>query len=320
MNQLRSLMRLPWVGPLLALATVYSLFAILVPDTFLGTTTLELMARQTVIVALCAVGMTLVIIGGGIDLSVGSTVALVTVVTALVLRAGHGAVLAAAAGVLAGLAAGALNGTLIASLKIPPFIVTLGTMSIFRGLAKGLASEQKIEAPARGLESLMAATDLEHGKVVPLGIVIAAVLTLIGAVILSRGRFGRHLVATGSSPRTARLVGISIPTVTVVTYASLGLLTGVAGLMEFSSLTVGDPTDSIGRELQVIAAVVIGGASLNGGRGSIAGSLFGALLMAVIATGSRHLGLANWIQEILTGVIIVVAVSLDRFRGAHRQS
>lgn len=309
----RSFLAQPWVGPLVALVSVYVLFAVLTPETFLRGIALETMARHTVVVALCAVGMTLVIVQGGIDLSVGSVVALVTVVTASAARAGHGPLVAALAGMAAGALCGALNGALVATLKITPFIVTLGTMSGLRGLAKGLADEQKIDADARGLDGLMM-SDEASVLPVPPGVFIALAAAVAGAVLLAFSRFGRHVVATGSSPPTARLSGISIPRVTFSTYALAGLMAGVAGVMEFSTLTVGDPTDSLGLELEVIAAVVIGGGSLFGGQGSVAGSLLGAMLMTVIATGATHLGIANWIQEILTGAIIVIAVTVDRWR------
>lgn len=313
MTRLKKLLKEPWVGPFIALFVVYWLFAALTPDTFLRTVALETMARQTVIVALCSIGMTLVIIQGGIDLSIGSVVAFVTVVTAKLLNDGHGPIVAALGGLAAGAACGALNGALVASLKITPFIVTLGTMSALRGLAKGLANEQKIDAEPGGLEWFMF---VPNDALLPLapGVFVALLCAILGAVLLAYTRFGRHLVATGSSPATARLCGISIGRVTLITYALAGLLAGVAGTLEFSTLTVGDPTDSMGLELKVIAAVVIGGGSLFGGQGSIGGSIGGALLMTVIATGATHMGIANWIQEILTGVIIVAAVTLDRFR------
>jgi ribose/xylose/arabinose/galactoside ABC-type transport system permease subunit len=133
-------------------------------------------------------------------------------------------------------------------------------------------------------------------------------------VFLSYTRAGRHVVAIGSNRETARLCGVAVAPLTVLVYTLGGILAGLAGILEFSKLTVGDPTDSIGLELEVIAAVVIGGGSLAGGQGSIAGALIGALLLTVIGTGCTHIGLANWMQEILTGIIIVVAMGLDRLR------
>jgi ribose transport system permease protein len=215
-----------------------------------------------------------------------------------------------------GLLCGALNGALVAALRITPFIVTLGTMSALRGLAKGLANEQKIDADPRGLDELMAMQPGGGGLLFPAGVWIAIALTVGVAVVLERARFGRHLIAVGSSPPAARLAGISVGKVTLGAYVIAGTLAGVAGVMDFATLTVGDPTGSAGLELSVIAAVVIGGGSLSGGQGSIAGSLVGALLMTVLAAGATQLGIANWVQQILTGAIIVIAVALDRLR--HR--
>jgi ribose/xylose/arabinose/galactoside ABC-type transport system permease subunit len=308
----------PWMGPLLALIVLYVVFAIMTDGGFLRGVTQVTIARQTVVVALGAVGMTLVIVSGGIDLSIGSVVALCAVVVARALDAGYGPLTAVALGVSVGLACGALNGALVAALKITPFIVTLGTMSALRGLAKGLANEQKIDAEPQGLEDLMAMVPGGGGFLFPGGVWIAIALTVAVAIVLERARFGRHVIAVGSSPPAARLAGISVGRVTLGAYLVAGALAGVAGVMDFATLTVGDPTGSVGLELSVIAAVVIGGGSLAGGQGSIAGSLVGALLMTVLAAGATQLGIANWVQEILTGAIIVVAVALDRLR--HRIS
>jgi len=309
----------PWVGPLIALVAVYLLFAGLRPDTFSGMINLETMLRQTVVVAIAAVGMTLVIVQGGIDLSVGSVVALTTVVVARALRAEIGPVEAAMIGIAFGAFCGLINGLLVAGMRITPFIVTLGTMSLLRGAAKGLADEQKIDADPQGLDELMAVLpdDLAWLVLSP-GVWCALLVALIAVGLLGYTRLGRHIVAIGSSEQTARLCGVPVPRVTLIVYAIAGMLGGLAGVMEFSTLTVGDPTDSIGLELEVIAAVVIGGGSLSGGQGSIVGALLGAMLMTVIKTGSTHVGLPNWVQEILTGVIIVVAVGLDRLR--HRKT
>ncbi|MBI4703189.1 MAG: ABC transporter permease [Deltaproteobacteria bacterium] len=310
---MKDLLRRPWVGPLLALLGVYALFCALSPETFLGAPNLVTMARQTVVVAIVAVGMTLVIILGGIDLSVGSAVALTTVVIAWFLRAGAGPWSAAVLGIGAAALGGALTGLLVTRLRVTPFIITLGGMCVMRGLAKGIAGEQKIDADPRGLDALLASAT-GSWALLPPGVWIALLLALLAAGLLSRTRFGRHVFAVGSNEHTARLCGVEVARVRVLVYVLAGLLTGTGGVMEFSTLTVGDPTDSIGLELEVIAAVVIGGGSLAGGEGSILGSLVGAMLMTVIKTGSTHLGLPNWVQEIVTGAIIVGAVALDRVR------
>lgn len=312
---MKALIRRPWFGPLVALLAVYALFLVLRPETFAGSANLLTMARQTVVVAIASVGMTLIIVQGGIDLSVGSAVALATVVAAWLLKSGSGVAVACAGAVACCTLAGLGTGLLVTRLRVTPFIITLGGMSLLRGLAKGIAKEQKIDVDPGGLDALMAPGGW---MVLPAGVWAAILVAVVAGIVLSYTRFGRHVFAVGSNENTARLCGVPVERVRVMVYAIAGLLTGIAGLMEFSTLTVGDPTDSAGLELEVIAAVVIGGGSLAGGEGSIVGSLVGALLMTVIKTGGTHLGLPNWVQEIVTGAIIVVAVAVDSFRRRKR--
>lgn len=312
---MKSWMRRPWLGPLLALVLVYGLFAALAPDTFTQPLNLLTMARQTVVVGITAVGMTLVMVEGGIDLSVGSLVALTTVIVARGLQTGWSPATAVLIALAFAALAGSVNGGLVAGLGITPFIVTLGTMSLLRGAAKGLAHEQKIDVDPHGIDRWMAAlSPSRQWMILPTGVWLTVGVALAAAAFLHYTRPGRQIVAIGSNERTARLCGVPVRRITVLVYALGGLLAGLAGIMEFATLTVGDPTDSIGLELEVIAAVVIGGGSLSGGQGSVAGALVGALLMTVIRTGCTHVGLHNWVQEILTGVIIVAAVGLDRLR------
>lgn len=316
MTELRRLFRTPWLGPLLALFVLYALFTALAPDTFARQSNLLTMLRQTAVVGIAAVGMTFTIVLGGIDLSVGSAVALTTVVVAESLRAGLGPWAAAALGVLTGGVLGLCNGGLVSGLKISPFIVTLGTMSVVRGVAKGVADEQKIDADPRGLDALMQSHSASFA--LPAGVWLMLGITLFGVGLLTYTKIGRQIVAVGSNAETARLCGISIPKTTLFVYTLSGLLVGMAGVLEFSTLTVGDPTDSVGLELEVIAAVVIGGGSLAGGQGSASGTVVGALLLTVIKAGCTHLGLPNWVQEIFTGFIIVIAMSIDRLRQRAR--
>ncbi|MBX3197386.1 MAG: ABC transporter permease [Labilithrix sp.] len=300
-----------WLGPLAAVLVVYAVFALLTPDTFLRTQNLLTMARQTVVVAICALGMTMVIVTGGIDLSAGSLVALTTVLVARLLRSGHSPAVAVLGALAVAALVGASIGALVGRFKMMPFVVTLGAMTILRGAAKGLADEQKIDCDTRGLEHLLSA-DLSAP-----GLWIALALAVAVALLLGYTRFGRHVFAVGSNEAAARLCGIDPARVKILVYMLSSLLFGVAGVMELSTLTVGDPTDSIGLELDVIAAVVIGGASLAGGEGSVIGSVLGALLMTVIKTGAVHRGMPSWTQEIATGAIIVLAVAVDRLRHAR---
>jgi ribose/xylose/arabinose/galactoside ABC-type transport system permease subunit len=261
--------------------------------------------------------MTMEIVAGGIDLSVGSIVALSTVVTALLLRhdpSASGALIAALGALAAGAVCGALNGVLITQLRVVPFIVTLGTMLLVRGAAKGLSGERRLEAPATWLNELLRTAQNGRGLLVPSGIWLTAGLAVVVALTLHYTRFGRHLFAIGSSERTARLCGVRIARTKIAVYVLAGALAALAGVLTFSKLSVGDPTVAIGLELDVIAAVIIGGGSLLGGRGSIVGTIAGAAIMTIIQIGCSQQGLPNWVQQIVTGAIIVFAVALDRWR------
>ncbi len=310
------------LGPLLGLIGVFVLFVILLGATrdynFADPGNIETILRQTTIVGLAALGMTLVIVSGGIDLSVGATIALCTVVIAWCMQAGCNPALAALAGIGAGVVCGLVNGFLITRLQVVPFIVTLGSMLLVRGVAKGLAGEQKIDAPKSWLNELLARLPPDQSwMLVPPGVWLLFVLAAVVGGGLIYTRFGRHVFAVGSNESAARLCGISVPRVKVLVYVLGGLFAGMAGVMQFSRLTVGDPTGAMGLELNVIAAVVIGGGSLAGGEGSILGCLIGALIMQVIQAGCSQMGWPNWVQEIVTGAIIVIAVALDRLR--HRK-
>jgi ribose transport system permease protein len=306
-------------GVLAGLLIVALTFGALIGPQFFAAANLELMARQTAIVCVAALGMTMVIVSGGIDLSVGSIVALSTVVTALLLgRDGSavGAWVAAGGAVAAGALCGALNGVLITQLRVVPFIVTLGTMLLVRGAAKGLSGERRLEAPATWLNDLLRTAQRGHGLLLPSGIWLTAALAVAVAFTLQYTRFGRHLFAVGSSERTARLCGVRITRTKIAVYTAAGALAALAGVLMFSKLSVGDPTVANGLELDVIAAVIIGGGSLLGGRGSIVGTIAGAAIMAIIQIGCSQQGLPNWVQQIVTGAIIVFAVALDRWRSS----
>jgi ribose transport system permease protein len=301
-------------GPLLGLAFVAIIFGFLVGPQFFRGSNLELIARQTAIVCTASLGMTMVIVAGGIDLSVGSVVALSTVVTALMLRADSSPALAVAAAIGAGAVGGLASGLLITSLRVVPFIVTLGMMILVRGVAKGLAGDRRLEAPATWLNDLLRTLEPGRGFLVPAGLWLVALLAVLVAVTLQYTRFGRHLFSIGSNERTARLCGVAVERTKIAVYTLAAALSGIAGVLLFSRLSVGDPTVADGLELDVIAAVIIGGGSLAGGRGTVPGTILGAITMAVIQIGCAQRGLPNWVQQIVTGGIIVLAVALDRWR------
>jgi len=309
-------------GPLVGLLFVTVLFAIICPPQFSSFYNAKTIVTQTVIVGIGALGMTLVIISGGIDLSVGSQVALGTVVVATILRLGGDTVgvflplVAAATGILACGMCGLVNGVITARMRIVPFIVTLGMMQIARGVAKWIGKEQTVITPVNWLQRLMLVDPEPAWLIMAPGIWLTLILLVALFVVLKYTVFGRHVFAVGSNEETARLCGIDVEWRRTWVYVLCGLFTGVAGVMQYGNLTVGDPTAAVGMELDIIAAVVIGGGSLSGGEGSAVGSIIGALIMAVLRNGCNMLGVANYVQEIIIGAIIVCAVLVDRMR--HR--
>jgi len=302
---------------LVGLVLVAAIFGALVGPQFFAPANLELMARQTAIVGMAALGMTMVIVAGGIDLSVGSVIALSTVVIALLLKGHRGPWAAALGGVAASAICGLANGLLITRLRVVPFIVTLGTMLIVRGAAKGLADERRIEAPATWLNDLLRSGAHGTTAILPPGIWLVIGLALLVSGVLGYTRFGRRLFAIGSNERMARLCGVRVERCKVAVYAAAAAFAGAGGVLQFSKLSVGDPTVAVGLELDVIAAVIIGGGSLLGGRGTVAGTLVGATIMTLIQIGCSQKGLPNWVQQLVTGGIIIGAVALDRVRSAR---
>jgi ribose/xylose/arabinose/galactoside ABC-type transport system permease subunit len=301
---------------LIGLAATYLFFCLWAGEPFYSSFNRVTVLTQSVIVTAGALGMTLIIISGGIDLSVGSVIALSTVVVARLLEGGASPWTAALAGVAVGGLCGAANGLLITRLRLVPFIITLGSLLIFRGAATGLAHEQKIDAPITWLNNMLAKFPEPPWLMVAPGVWLTLLLGVLVALLLRNTVLGRHIYAIGSNENAARICGVRVDLTKFYVYTLGGLLTGVAGLMQFSRLTVGDPTAARGMELDIIAAVVIGGGSLQGGEGTVPGSVAGAVLMAVIRNGLSMQGVPNWVQDVLTGAIIVAAVAIDRLR--HR--
>lgn len=298
-------------GPFIGLVAIVVLFATLRWETFVSWDNFAIILQQTAVIGIAALGMTLVIIAGGIDLSVGSIIAVGTVVIAQLLQRGWSPLLAALGGVVAAAACGAFSGLLITRLRLLPFVVTLGMMGALRGAAKGLAGEQTIYPDETWLNKLM---QLGGRGSLPGGVWLMLAFAVLVALALRYTRFGRHVFAVGSNELSARLCGVPVERVKLLVYTLGGLFAGLGGVLQFAYLTGGDPTTAIGLELNIIAAVVIGGASLAGGQGTITGTLVGALIMSVVANGCTKVGLSNWVQEIVTGGIIIAAVLLDYLR------
>ena len=283
------------------------------------------------IVGIAALGMTMIMIAGGIDLSAGSTVALVTVCTAMFVKKVDPSLadslremklvlpLALVLGIAVGGLCGAINGALIAGLKVVPFIVTLGTYTVYRGLATWMASSTQVyvagNVKPRWFNQIMKIEPEPHWLLVAPGVWVFLGLSVLAAIVLRYSLLGRYIYAIGSNEATARLCGINVPVIKVIVYTIGGLATGLAGILQFASLgAMGDPTTAGGLELQVIAAVVIGGGSLSGGEGTVMGTLIGCLIIQVLKNGCVHAGIPNPSQDIIIGIIIVAAVTLDRLR------
>lgn len=374
-----------WARPFLALFTVSLLFFAAdqwvhgANAKFSTEENMRNIATQTAIVAVAALGMTVVIIAGGIDLSVGTAIALSATMLAwslkedLALRlavgenlsgisqklksaegdfsrakdddsksiakskiaelteraervklaSGHWSPwtppLALVIGIGTGCLCGLLNGLLISYLRIVPFIVTLGTMQIYLGWAKWVADnttvrpDRESQVPKWCVDLLsIRPTALLGG--LPVGVWMTLILAMILAAILHYTVFGRYVFAIGSNEATARLCGINVRWNKIAIYALGGLFVGIAGLYQFSRMTVGNPTSGLGLELRIIASVVIGGGSLSGGRASVLGTLTGALIMSVITSGCTQLEVSNPVQDMLLGIVIIIAVGVDQLR------
>jgi ribose transport system permease protein len=305
------------LGPFLGLLLVVGLFSLspTVRPYFLTGANFKIILTQTVIVAIGTLGMTMIIVSGGIDLSVGSVVALTSVVGATALVKGYSTLSACCLTLAMGGFIGLINGTAISGLRMMPFIVTLGMMGIARGAAKWLSGSQTVSIPPESpVEKLMGLIDPDHLFPVPIGVWVTLALAAAMVLVMRGTVFGRYVFAIGANETAARLSGIRVQFHKSVIYTVAGLFFGLSGLMQLSRLTQGDPTVAIGLELDIIAAVVIGGASLSGGTGSILGSMIGALIMAVLRNGSNQMGWPTYVQEIIIGVVIIIAVAVDRLR------
>ncbi len=326
-----------------ALIAIFVFFTALIGEDFYSDMNLENIARQSAVYATAGVGMTFVIISAGIDLSVGSVIALALVMVAYALNLHTTTVvdgketaaylindhptlvpiLAVLAAVLAATLAGAINGLLIVGLRLVPFIVTLGTMMIFRGAAKGVAEEKYITPVAdTWVDTIMDPTlvspdPARNWLILPPGVWIMVVSAIVAALLLRYTRLGRHIFAVGSNQETARLCGVHVGRTKIVVYMLAGFFAGLAGLMQFSyGGGIGEPTAAISYELYVIAAVVIGGGSFLGGEGSVLGTVIGAFIIAILYMGGQQMDWPKFVQEIVIGSIIIIAVALDRLRHA----
>jgi ribose transport system permease protein len=283
----------------------------LLSDQFLTPDNLANLARQVAIFGIIAIGQLLVILTAGIDLSVGSVLGLSGCVTAELLFHGTGIPIAILAGLLIAVVCGLINGTLVAYANLPPFIVTLGMLGIARGVVLVFTNASTIQPLPESFSNLANGTLLG----IPNLLWIFVIITVAVALVLRRTVFGRYVYAIGSNPESARLAGVPVKTMLVAVYAIAGLLAGVGGVLFTSRLNAGIPTAGTGYELNAIAACVIGGASLFGAKGGAFGAATGALIVATLNNGGNLLAINSFYLQIIIGLLILIAVFFDQWRG-----
>lgn len=310
-------------APVIFLLALMIVFAILEPR-FLSSVNLFNVMRQISITGLVAIGMTFVILTAGIDLSVGSLLALAGLAAAIVAKggiesrfsvgveteaAGYGWFLAMIVAMAVGVSGGWLQGLAITRLKVPPFVVTLGGLSAFRGAALLIAGG----GPISGFEADYVWWGQGRIGPAPVPVIVFLMFAAIAHVVLAYTRFGRHVYAVGGNVEAARLAGLPVRRVLVLVYVIVGFFAGLAGFVLSARLNSSEAVAGIGYELTVIAAVVIGGTSLFGGTGSVVGTVIGSILIGVLINGLVLMNVSSYVQQIIIGVIIVLAVAFDQF-------
>ncbi|ABR64457.1 ABC transporter permease [Sinorhizobium medicae] len=288
---------------MLAAVAIYLSFA---SDYFLEPRNLLNVGRQASVVAIVALGQALVIIARGIDLSVGSVIGLSAVVGAVLMRDTGSETIGLVGGLATGLACGVVNGLLYTRFRINPFIATLGTLSIARGIA--LLMTGGIPVPFGGFAEFVGAGRIHN---IPVSFLLMIVLAIIVHIFAVRTVTGREIYAIGDNPKASRLAGVNIHYIRLFVFALCGLLAGLGGLILAGNLASADPNLGMGYELDVIAAVILGGTALSGGRGSIIGVIIGALLMALLNNAFVLLGISAYWQVVTKGLVIIFAVGLD---------
>ena len=286
--------------------------AALISDAFLNPFNLVNVLRQVALFGIVSIGLTFVILTAGIDLSVGSLVAVVSVSTAMMLNAGIPVALVIVAALALGALFGLVNGLGVTLVRIPPFIMTLGMMVMARGLALTLADGRPIDVTYTAGDFSW----IGRGSALGLPVAVWIFLAVAGVafVVLRYTAFGRNVYAVGSNAEAARLSGIDVSRVLVAVYTISGLLAALTAVVFVSRLTVGEPTAGTGLELEAIAIAVIGGTSLFGGQGGVVGTIMGACIIAVLANIMNLVGISPFTQQIVKGAIIIVAVSFEVFR------
>ena len=296
----------------LPFATLIALFVglTIASPYFLSVGNLSAVIRQTTVITIMAIGMTVVIASGGIDLSVGSMVGLTGVCGTMLIAAHYSTAVALLGAMLIGALCGALNGAAVVFLRIPPFIATLGTLGAYRGVTLLITSGMPIANLTHDF-GVLANGDVFQ---IPVPLLFLVAVGVVVHLMLKLTKLGRYAYAIGSNVEAARCSGIRIGLYTGLIYALSGALAGMSGMIEAARLVTGQPTAGDGYELRVIAAVVIGGGSLNGGQGTVIGTVIGSMIMGLLSNGCNLLGISPFLQQVIIGAVIILAVSFDEFQ------
>lgn len=317
--ELSRLLRVREAGVFIALVVI-CLFLTFATDAFLTSLNLLNIGRQVSLLGIMAVGMTFVLISGEVDLSVGSTYAFSGLVTGMLIIAGWGLLPALAVGLFAGAVIGVINGVLSTYGRLPSLIATLGMLSIVRGAALILTNGQPVTVNARNgalpdvLETFSFMGQGYLFSVIPMQLVFFAIIAVLAWLVLSYSNFGFRVYAVGGSAKAARVSGISVNTVKIWAFVLMGLLAAFAGILSLAFLPSGQAgRTGLGLELDVIAATIVGGASLSGGEGTILGTILGVLIIGVMRNGLVLMGVSPFVQELMIGLVIIIAVGIDKW-------
>ncbi|WP_240519333.1 ABC transporter permease [Amycolatopsis antarctica] len=309
-------LRAPAVGPAIALVVAIAIFSV-ASDTFLNLDNMSLVVQQSLVIGTLALGQTLIILTSGIDLANAAAAVLATLIMAKLLVGGTPGILALLLGIAATVVIGAVIGSLVTRVKLPPFIVTLGMLTILTAAAKLFADGEAVPVADGLLNWLGTRRYLFGGIEITYGMTLALVMYLVVWYALTRTAWGRHVYAVGNAPESARLSGIKVNRTILSVYAVAGLIVGIAAWQALGRVPNADPNAYMLGNLDSITAVVLGGTSLFGGRGSVIGTMMGALIVAVLRSGLTQIGVDALFQDVATGALVIAAVALDRF--ARRQ-
>lgn len=296
-------------GNLLILALMFIVFSVMSPA-FLRTTNLLNVLRQISMIGIVSVGFTLLLISGGLDLSIGAQIAFVDIVIALMIKAGWNSMLAVSIGLAATTLIGAINGGIVVKANVPPMMATFGMSTAIRGIAFIISGAKPIYEVPDWIKYM--GQGLVCGFL-PMQVILMVVIIGIGVVVLNKTYLGRYFCAVGSNTDAARLSGINTDWIRILAYAITGLLAGVAGIVMMGRVSSAQPSIATGFEMDVLTAVVLGGVSINGGRGSVVRAMVGVLIIGILSNGMSLIGLGDYWQQLVKGIILIAVIVADSF-------